>query len=184
MEFTTSAWLLVILALILGFLAGYFKFKPQVPPVRHKGRKFTTGEEVRVPAKKGGTVSFEDELGEEFQVRLPEQIPPREITFTRVKLIPLAELPNPDNKPVHRIIIHLKAKDANGEVGRFHPMMTTISKYTEEDLGYVDGDPKRLRRFYNDGIEWIELGMPKDAVDTKNRTVTAYVTSFSSCGTI
>ncbi len=182
MELTPSAWLLVIIALVLGFLAGYFRFKPKSPPLLYGGKRFGRDEEVKIPAK-GGTAYFVDELGEKFQVMLPEQTPPREITFTNVELIPLDKLPNPDKKPVHRIIIHLKARDANGEVERFHPMMTTISKYTEEDLGYVDGDPKRLRRYYNDRIEWIELGMPKDAVNTKNQTVTAFVASFSSCAT-
>lgn len=200
MELTPFAWLLVIVALILGFLAGYFKFKPQVPPLI-KSEPITSDRDeklnrITIPAT-GGTVNFLDATiptPNIFQIQLPEQIPPREITFRNVdktKYEPLFKNgeanrnapPNPGNKRVHRIIIKLEATDAEGKkVEYFYPMMTTVWNYTDEDVDYAGGDPTRLRRFYNDGIEWIELGMPKDALDTKKKTLTAFVASFSGCG--
>ncbi len=192
MELTPFAWLLVVLALILGFLAGYFKFKPQVPPLMNS-EPITTdprkGNSITIPAT-GGSVKFSDQKGNEFQIQLPEQIPPREITFTNLEKFepllvdgkPNPKVPNPGNKRVGRIIIKLEATDANGPVEDFYPMMTTIWKYTPEDVQYARGDPKNLCRFYHNGKEWIELAMPQDAVNTSDQTVTAFVVSFSSCG--
>ncbi len=230
MELTPLAWLLVVLVLILGFLAGYFKFKPQVPPLLNGGKSIESGHEFTIPDT-GGTLYFVEatpvanapsreaapRTGEDaieskkvgaasrppptpttrpnkFQIQLPKQIPPREIKFRNVpteEYEPLflkdgtenPKVPNPGHKRVRRIIIKLDAKDTEGKkVEYFYPMMTTVWNYTDEDVDYAGGDPTRLRRFYNDGIEWIELGMPKDALDTKKKTLTAFVASFSGCG--
>jgi hypothetical protein len=218
MELTPLAWLLVVLALILGFLVAYFRFKPQVPPLLNGGKSIKLGESFNIPDT-GGTLNFDDAspftngpsresaprtggdaieskkvgaasqpspapTGNKFQIQLPKQIPPRAIKFTNVKLDnwSLSSVPNPGHKRVRRVIIKLTAEDEKGPVEYFYPMMTTVWNYTKEDVDHAGGDPNTLRRFYHNTREWIELGMPKNALDTKNQTLTAFVATFSSCG--
>lgn len=181
MELTSFAWLLVLVAFMLGFLASYFLSKPKAPPLLYGGKRFKVwkeGEEKpKIPAT-GGTVNFEDAYGNEFQVQLPQQTRAREITFTSLKPRPLSEVPDPR---VYRILMHLTATDAEGKVDTFDPYMTTIAKYIDTDLEKVKGDPNRLRRYYYYGTTWRQLAMPVGARDTKKKTLTAYVGTFSSC---
>ncbi len=187
MELTPFAWLLVIVALILGFLAGYFKFKPQVPPLLYGGKRFKVWKEgedkPKIPAT-GGTVNFEDAFGELFVVQVPQQIRPREITFTSLPPRPLSDLLRPPRGiTVYRNLIRLTATDADGnEVDHFDPYMTTIAKYIPGDLAKVDGNVNRLVRVRHDGEAWRLLPMPVKSRNTKQRTLTAYVGSFSDCG--
>ncbi len=184
MELTPIAWLLVIVALILGFLVGYFRFKPQVPPLLYGGKRFRVGEDKpKIPAT-GGTVNFEDAYGNEFQVQLPRQTRAREITFTSSQPEPLDDpkLKNPTGEKVYRILMHLTATDAKGEVRHFDPYVTTIAKYIPDDLAKVGGDVDGLIRLRHDGEAWRRLPMPVKSRDTKQKTLTAYVESFSSIG--
>jgi hypothetical protein len=108
MEITPIAWLLVLLALILGFLVGFFRFKPEVPPILNDGISIKSGASFTIPAS-GGSLNFEDatttnniDTPRVFQIQLPKQIPPRAITFTNVTL-PLSERdakkkPNPGKR--------------------------------------------------------------------------------------
>ncbi len=183
MELTSFAWLLILVAFILGFLASYFLSKPKVPPLLYEGKRFKVwkeGEEKPKIPVAGGTVNFEDAYGNEFQVQLPRQTRPREITFTSLKPRPLSEVPDPR---VYRILVHLTATDAEGKVDTFDPYMTTIAKYNADDLAKVNGDPNRLHRYNYYGTTWRQLAMPVRARDTKKMTLTAYLGTFSSCAT-
>lgn len=181
MELTPLAWLLVIITLILGYLIRYYLAKPSVLELINPGTRIHVGESIKVPAK-GGTVNFEDASGNEFQIQLPQQTRAREITFTSLKPRPLSEVPDPLGR-VYRILMHLKATDAEGDVDSFDPYMTTIAKYIDADLEKVNGDPNRLHRYYYDGTTWRRLAMPARARDTTNKTLIAYVVTFSSCAT-
>lgn len=175
MVVTPFAWVLIILALIVGFLAAKLKFKRDAPAL-----------ETHTIPEKGGDrrATFTDAAKNVFQIELPVQDPPREITFWSIAPTDLNKMPNPNQEPVSRVVIHLKAKDAFGEVENFNPPMTTIVKYTTEDLAqkHVGGKPENLIRFYHTGKRWIRLAKPEKAIDLDQKTVTAYVSTFSSCG--
>lgn len=175
MVVTPFAWILVILAFIVGFLAAKLKLKRDTPALETRTIKATDANR---------RASFTDAAGNEFIIELPVQDPARDITFWKIEPTDLKNMPNPNIEPVSRVVIHLKAKDAFGEVENFNPPMTTIVKYTTEDLAqpHVGNKPENLIRFYHTGKRWIRLAKAKNAIDPEGKTITAYVSTFSSCG--
>lgn len=65
-------------------------------------------------------------------------------------------------------------------MNHFDPYMTTIAKYNADDLAKVGGDVNELIRLFHDGEAWRRMPMPEGSRDTKNKTLTALIGSFSS----
>lgn len=177
MELSPSAVLLIAVALVVGYLLRYFQKRQTAPPILYGGKRFGKDEDVKIPAT-GGTVFFEDENRSDYQIQIPSQIRAREITFRRVEPDKIS-LPN----NVYRILIHLQARDESGPVETFNPYLTIIAKYNESDLKRApQGDPKRLLILNYHAGAWRQYAMPEGSLNVSDKTLKAYVGTFSSDG--
>ncbi len=151
-----------------------------VPPMLHGGQRFGKNVNVTIPAT-GGTVNFEDEAGEQYQIQLPRQSSAREITFKSVQPQSLKDVPH---DKVIRILAHLEAQDANGPVHTFRPHMTVIAKYNSGDLKHpvIGGKHDKLRLWIYHAGTWTEQAMAPNPLNTQNSTLSAHVETFSSGG--
>ncbi len=206
MELTPFTWLALIIALIVGLLAGRFRF-PRCPEVVFPG-------EIRDVPASGGTITLKDIDGHDYVIEVPQQKFPVGLTFRSSDPRRL-RFPNPTGERIYRTFIKVTVTDEHGRnVVRFDPAIKTTmtyvtmdldaaKRYLEQDMGdpghkddpkvravkenpkLID-DPDFLARllvlFSNNGERWNRLAMLPGSRDTKAMTLTGYIASFSGSG--